>query len=246
MRQSAESTVIEQLGLEQLEELEQLQPVTHETHRAGAGVLFVSHTPIPGEPAPPIEPLPSMPERPTLLDFFKYRFMPVTVNHCLQSAARAMRNGCPEETILACLLHDLAINLVAVDHGWWGAQFVEPYVPEKVSWAIRYHQALRFFADPSVGYEYPEKYAQIFGKEYVPLPHVRQAYEFARNHRWYMEARLVTLNDEYSFDPSIKVSIEPFVDIIGRYFRQPKEGLGNDNSPVSHMWRSLIYPDNPL
>jgi len=30
---------------------------------------------------------------------------------------------------------------------------MEPYVSEKVSWAIRHHQALRFYADSSVGYE---------------------------------------------------------------------------------------------
>jgi hypothetical protein len=61
-----------------------------------------------------------------------------------------------------------------------------------------------------------------------------------------MEARLITLNDEYSFDPNAKVSVDPFIDLIGRYFKQPKEGLGYDNSPVAHMWRSLIYPDHPL
>ncbi len=44
----------------------------------------------------------------------------------------------------------------------------------------------------------------------------------------------------------VKVAIDPFVDIIGRRFKQPKEGLGFDGSPVAHMWRTLIYPDNPL
>jgi hypothetical protein len=37
----------------------------------------------------------------------------------------------------------------------------------------------------------------------------------ALNHKWYMEARLVTLNDEYSSNPNAKVSVEPFTDIIG-------------------------------
>jgi hypothetical protein len=50
-----------------------------------------------------------------------------------------MKQGHPEETILACLLHDIVFDLIRVDHGWWGAQLVEPYVSEKVSWAIRYH-----------------------------------------------------------------------------------------------------------
>src|ERR1051325_6074603 len=54
-----------------------------------------------------------------------------------------------------------------------------------------------------------------------------------------MEPRLVTVNDLYAFDPNAKVSIEPFKDIIGRHFKQPKEGLGYDNSPSAHMWRTL-------
>ena len=33
-----------------------------------------------------------------------------------------------------------------------------------------------------------------------------------------------------------------FEDIIGRHFRQPKEGLGMDNTPASHMWRTIIAP----
>jgi hypothetical protein len=56
----------------------------------------------------------------------------------------------------------------------------------------------------------------------------------------------VTVNDLYSFDPNAKVSIEPFVDIIGRHFKQPKEGLGYDHSPTAHMWRTMMFPDRPL
>jgi hypothetical protein len=67
-----------------------------------------------------------------------------------------------------------------------------------------------------------------------------------KNHKWYMEPRLVTVNDLYAFDPNAVVSIDPFIDIIGRHFKQPKEGLGNDNSPVAHMWRSMANPDQPL
>jgi hypothetical protein len=61
-----------------------------------------------------------------------------------------------------------------------------------------------------------------------------------------MEARLVTVYDRYAFNKDMVVSIEPFIDIVGRQFNQPKEGLGFDESPVAHMWRMLIHPDNPL
>ena len=62
-----------------------------------------------------------------------------------------------------------------------------------------------------------------------------------------MEARLVTVNDQYAFDESQReIRVEEFTDVIGRQFKQPKEGLGYDNSPVAHMWRSIINPDRPL
>ena len=62
-----------------------------------------------------------------------------------------------------------------------------------------------------------------------------------------MEARLVTVNDQYAFDETMReVQIEEYTDIIGRQFKQPKEGLGLDNSPVAHMWRSITDPDRPL
>jgi len=65
-------------------------------------------------------------------------------------------------------------------------------------------------------------------------------------HRWYMSARQVTMNDLYAFDPGAKVELEEFEDLIGRAFRQPVEGLGFDGSPVAHMWRTLIWPNNFL
>jgi len=220
---------------EQAAFLQSSAPVT----RRGTGAVFGD-----GRREPPV--LAPMPERPTLVDFFLLRTTLPTVRHLLQSATAALTSGASEEQILACLLHDLGQSLMKVDHGWWGAQLVEPYVSEKVSWAIRYHQALRFFPDESVGYSYPELYIKIFGRDYVPETYIREAHESARNHPWYMEARMVTVHDLYAFDPDAQVSLDPFVDIIGRNFRQPKEGLGFDGSPVAHMWRSLVFPDHRL
>jgi len=80
-------------------------------------VLFTSGEQDPTKPAPrppdrgkrymmgPDPRLPRMPDKPTLLDFFKYRFAPA--NH---------------------LLHDTAIaGFIRSDHGYWGAQLLEPY-----------------------------------------------------------------------------------------------------------------------
>ena len=92
-----------------------------------------------------------MPERPTLFDFFKHRFGPAT--HMLQSARLAQKNGASEKIVLACLIHDIAnIGFIRADHGYWAAQLIEPYVDEEVTFAVRYHQVLRFFPDEASGY----------------------------------------------------------------------------------------------
>ena len=185
--------------------------------------------------------LPKMPDKPTLIDFFKLRFGPSA--HLLQSARHAVKGGLSEKMVLACLLHDIAgVGFIRGDHGYWGAQLVEPYVDEEVTWAIRAHQVLRFYADPSVGYEYPQSYVTLFGADYEPDAYVAADYKRMRNHKWYMSGRMITVHDIYSFDPNVHVELEEFTDIIGRNFKQPAEGLGFDNSPVAHMWRAMIRP----
>ncbi len=208
--------------------------------RRGVGNLFVA-----GNRG--VTRLERMPPRPTLIDFFNLRFKTAgAYNHVLQSATQAMKRGMTEEVVLACLLHDVVQSLIKVDHGWWGAQMFEPYLPEKSTFAIRYHQALRFYPDEANGYEYPDLYRRMFGEDYKPDPYIEDTYRMVRKHKWYIEPRMVTVNDLYSFDPNALVSMDPFVDLIGRHFKQPKEGLGFDNSPVAHMWRSIAFPDHPL
>jgi hypothetical protein len=242
---------------ERAEELEE-QMMHQLSRRVQKSVLFTSGELDPTKPAPPpADPsqlvlmgddprLPKMPENPTLMDFFKYRFSPSQA-HLLQSAKHALNVGQSEKVIMACLLHDIGVvGFIRADHGYWGEQLVKPYVDEEVSWAIRMHQALRFFPDPSVGYEYPEMYVRILGGDYQVEEYIRREAEEARNHKWYMTSRLITLNDIYSFDPNAKVELEEFTDIIGRNFKQPKEGLGFDGSPVAHMWRTMIRPTKYL
>jgi len=217
-------------------------------YRRGVGNLFLharsNKRPDEDTTGLTVKRLPAMPKAPTLIDFFEYRFAPAA--HLLQSANLARKKGASEEVVLACLLHDTGNSLIRSDHGYWGAQMIEPYVSERVAFAVRYHQALRFFPDPAFDYEYPTGYFQTFGIDYVPPPHIQAAHQYARNHKWYEDARLVTTNDLYAFDPDVQVSIDEFRDIIGRHFKQPKEGLGFDNSSVSHMWRTMINPDAPL
>jgi hypothetical protein len=189
--------------------------------------------------------IPPMPEKPTLMDFFRLRLGYTA--HLLQSAKLARDSGQDEKVVLACLLHDISvIGFISGDHGYWGAQMVEPYVDEEVSWAIRAHQILRFFPDPSVGYEYPEAYIKYFGADFTPEPYIHEAYARIKDHKYYMTGRLICLNDYYAFDPNVTVDIEEFEDIIGRHFRQPAEGLGYDHSPSAHIWRTMNMPTRAL
>jgi hypothetical protein len=197
--------------------------------------------------------LPALPSCPGVIDVLLHRLqiprhgMPIAVApHCIQSASRALHAGLEEEIVLACLLHDFGMALARPDHGWWSAQLIEPYVSEKIAWAVRFHQALRFYPDAAVGYGYPELYLALFGPDYRPPEHIEAAYRYARNHPWYMAARSVTLFDDYSFDPEAPLDASDFVDIVGRHFRQPRQGLGNDASPTAHMWRTIIDPGRPL
>ena len=144
--------------------------------------------------------LPQMPKAPTLMDFYKLRF---STNHVTQSARLAQKNGSSEKVVLACLMHDIGLSIMGTDHGYWAAQLVRPYVDEEIAWAIEKHQALRFFPDKEVGYEYPERYFEYFGEDYVPEPYLKEEHDRAKNHKWYMSSREITINDLYSFDQSL-------------------------------------------
>jgi len=211
------------------------QPFLHTFMRPDGRKLLMGHD----------KRLARLPDKPQLLDFFKHRFFPA--NHVLQSATLAKKAGHPEKVILACLLHDISLmGFIRGDHGFWAAQLIAPYVDEEIAWAIRAHQVLRFFPDPAAGYEYPEAYIRMFGEGYRPEPYVAAAYEKMRRHKWYMTGRIITINDIYAFDPNAQVSMDDFVDIIGRHFRQPEEGLGFDDSPSAHMWRTINWPTRAL
>lgn len=233
--QELENTIITKSLISQLETGKQ---PSYQRRRSSAGVhLLMGEDPR----------LPKMPEKPTLIDFIKLRFSIGGQQHLLQSARHAQSNNQPEKVVLSCLLHDLAVSgFIRSDHGYWGAALIEPYVDEEVSWAVRMHQCCRFFADPDVGYEYPEQYVRMFGEGYRPEPYIEEEYKRARKHKWYMSARLICMNDYYAFDPNISVAWDEFEDVLGRGFKEPEQGLGNDNTSASHMWRTLRRPSNAL
>jgi hypothetical protein len=122
---------------------------------------------------------------------------------------------------------------------------IAPYVDAEVAFAVRYHQVLRFYPDEAFGYKYPESYVRLFVRTTGPSP-ISTGHAYCRNHKWYETARLLTVNDLYSFDPNLQVELAEFTDIVGRNFRQPEEGLGFDDSPSAHMWRTINWPTRYL
>ena len=195
---------------------------------------------------------PPMPARPTIRDFMRLRFYNAPGggiqqnNHMLQSANLALQAGHPEKVVVACALHDTGHSIKHVDHGHWGANLLEGYVDEEIVWAIKYHQSLRFFPDPDYGYEYPEMYIRIFGEDYVPDEYQQADHDYAKSHRWYPTARIITVNDVYGWDQDARVDYEPIFELVAKHFRSPQAGLGFDGSHNAHFWRSLIWPNRPL
>src|SRR3989442_16041946 len=88
--------------------------------RRGTGLLFGGLTP--GGLPLALGALAAMPPRPTIVEFFKLRFMPHTVIHMLQTANDARKKGQPEETGPPCLRHTIAWSLIKVDHGGWAVR----------------------------------------------------------------------------------------------------------------------------
>ena len=145
------------------------------------------------------------PKKPTLVDFFKLRFSPGEPRAAERHARDEDRHEGRSDPGLPAARRRAQSDQGRITAGGAHSSF-EPYVPEKTSFAIRYHQTLRFYPDEEAGYEYPDSYHRTFGVDYVPPPHIQAAYKMLKNHKWYMEPRLVTVNDLYAFDPKAVVT----------------------------------------
>ena len=185
-----------------------------------------------------------MPAKPTLIDYFRCRF--ASHAHLLQSATHALKAGHNEKVVLACLLHDIGVvSFIRCDHGYWGAQMIEPYVDEEVSWAVRTHQALRFFPDESVGYTYPEMYIKLFGDDYRPEPYIVAEYERAESQVVHDVA--ADLCERHLF---VRSERQGQPRRFRRHYRaqlpSARGRIGLDSSPSAHMWRTMMWPNRFL
>ena len=106
------------------------------------------------------------------------------LQHSLQAATRAERDGADESWVVAALLHDLGDVLAPHAHGELGALILRPFVRSEVEWVVRVHGLFqqRFFANHTQA----ERDAHLQLRDH---PHFEAAMRFTE--RW----------DQCSFDP---------------------------------------------
>ncbi len=61
------------------------------------------------------------------------------LEHSLQTASRAERDGRDEEYVLCALLHDIGDTLAPFNHPAIGAAIVKPFVSEANHWMVEHH-----------------------------------------------------------------------------------------------------------
>jgi predicted HD phosphohydrolase len=61
------------------------------------------------------------------------------LEHGLQSATRAWRDGADVDWVVAALLHDIGEGLAPFNHDALAAALLRPYVREQVAWCVEHH-----------------------------------------------------------------------------------------------------------
>ena len=131
---------------------------------------------------------------------------PVTrLQHSLQTATRAMRDGADEELIAAALIHDVGDELAPYTHQEIAAAILRPYVRAEVTWIVAHHALFQ-------GYYYVHH-----------LGGDRNGRDRYKEHRWYGACRDFCANwDQNSFDPDYPAEpMSTFAPIIERIFSRP-------------------------
>ncbi len=132
------------------------------------------------------------------------------LEHSLQSATRAHRDGADEEMVVAALLHDIGDLLSPYNHSEMAAAVLRPYVSEKTYWIVRHHGLFQSYY-----------YAHHSGGD-------RNARDAHRDHPWYQDTvDFCERWDQSSFDPEYdSLSLEFFEPIVKRVFAREPFGLG--------------------
>ena len=106
------------------------------------------------------------------------------LQHSLQAATRALRDGADDELIVAALIHDVGDDLSPYNHAEVAAGIIRPYVRREVAWIVEQHGLFQTYY-----------YAHHYGRD-------RNAREKFHDHPWYHACKDFCANwDQCSFDP---------------------------------------------
>src|SRR5450631_4572858 len=124
------------------------------------------------------------------------------LEHSLQAATRALKDGADEELIVAALIHDVGDELAPYNHAAIAAEILRPYVRPEVTWIVEQHGLFQSYY-----------YAHHLGGD-------RNARERLREHPWFNAcASFCERWDQASFDPSYPSQpLEAFEPVIQRIF----------------------------
>ena len=134
------------------------------------------------------------------------------LEHSLQSATRAYKNGESDEMVVACLLHDIGDELAPMNHSEYAASILKPYVSDKTHWIIEKHGEFQMYY-----------YAHHLGGN----KNQREKY---KNHKYYNDTINFCENyDQNSFDPKYKsLPLEFFKPLVKKIFsRKPYSLIKN-------------------
>ena len=130
------------------------------------------------------------------------------LQHSLQAATRALRDGADEELIVGALLHDVGDELAPYNHAELAAAIIRPYVRPEVSWIVAQHGLFQNYY-----------YVHHFGGD-------RHARDRLRDHPYYPACvHFCAAWDQCSFDPDYRAeSLEYFEPMLRRIFaREPHD-----------------------
>ncbi len=106
------------------------------------------------------------------------------LEHSLQAATRAQRDGADEELVVAALIHDVGDELAPYNHAAIAAEILRPYVRPEVTWIVEQHGLFQSYY-----------YAHHTGGN-------RHGRDRFRDHPWYQACEDFCANwDQCSFDP---------------------------------------------
>lgn len=131
------------------------------------------------------------------------------LEHSLQTATRAHRDGRDEEYVVCALLHDIGDTLGSHNHPDIAAAILKPFVSEQNLWMVQNHgifQGYYFFHHLGLDRNMRDKFA---------------------GHPWYeYTAQFCHLYDQMAFDPEYQSeSLEYFEPMVRRVFARPKNSV---------------------